>query len=75
MVSHQTSTPSKEPRLPKVSILGVLFFLMGAPHIYAYLTRPLKCGKNVTMPNLTTMALTAGTLAGLMEWLMLKKMI
>lgn len=34
--NHSTLAPS---RAPKVSLLGILFFLLGAPHLYSFLQR------------------------------------
>jgi hypothetical protein len=72
MAFHQTSTPPGQPRLSKTSILGVFFFLMGAPHVYAFFNPPLEDRGNIGMPKLLTLVLTAGVLASLIEWLMLK---
>jgi len=72
MAFHQTSNSSSQPRLSKTSILGILFFLMGAPHVYAFFNPPLQDRENDGMPKLLPLVLTAGVLASLIEWLMLK---
>jgi hypothetical protein len=72
MASYQTSDRSNQPCLPKASIIGVFFFLMGAPHVYAFFNPSLNSRENVMMPKLVTLVLTAGVLASLIEWLIVK---
>jgi hypothetical protein len=72
MAFCQSSDPSNQPCLPKTSILGIFFFLMGAPHVYAFFNPPFKDIENATMPKLVTLVLTSGVLASLVEWLILR---
>lgn len=72
MAPYQTSTPSSQPHLAKTSILGIIFFLLGAPHIYGFFNPPLKEGGNTMIPRFITLVLTAGAVASLIEWLILR---
>jgi hypothetical protein len=35
----QTNTPLMTPKPSKLSIVGIIFFLMGAPNLYAFMQR------------------------------------
>jgi hypothetical protein len=72
MASYQTSAASNQPRFGKANILGVFFFLMGAPHVYVFFNPNPRDRENTLMPKFVTLVLTASALAGLIEWLVLK---
>ena len=69
MSPNRSSSASKPVLKPRMSILGLVFFMMGAPNIYAALQRRADTvaygGGNV--PRYALVALAAVAIAGLIE--------
>lgn len=66
------ATRSVNPRLnpanpPKTSILGLIFFLMGAPNLYSLLQKQSQPQDRATFPRIITIALFAGAIASAIE--------
>lgn len=53
--------------LPKANVLGIFFFLLGAPHIYSALTRNLAVPERFTTARYVMVALIAGAIASIIE--------
>jgi hypothetical protein len=56
---------SDPPSFPPTSVLSLVFLMMGAPHLYAFLRRPAAPASGVTQ--YAILALTAGAIASLIE--------
>ncbi|PSN19122.1 hypothetical protein C7271_08905 [filamentous cyanobacterium CCP5] len=54
-------------QLPKTSILGIIFFLIGAPTLYSLLRRQPQSQEHFTFPRIITIALFAGAIASAIE--------
>ncbi|NMF84073.1 hypothetical protein [Nodosilinea sp. P-1105] len=66
MLANQSS--SYLGRSPaSTSILGILFFLLGAPHIYGALKRRAQRRKPFTPPRYVMVAALASAIAGVVE--------
>lgn len=63
--SATPSTPAS--RLPKTNILGIIFFLMGAPNLYSLMQKPPQPQDRSTFPRIITIALFAGAIASAIE--------
>lgn len=58
-----------QPALPKTSILGIVFFLLGAPNLYSLVrSQQRPQGQSLsTFPRFVMLALFAGAIAGAIE--------
>lgn len=68
---HKSASSLQQPS--KLSILGILFFLMGAPNIYAFLQRRTDASATATfsgggVPRYAVAVLVAMVIAGIVEF-------
>ncbi|NJN23077.1 MAG: hypothetical protein HC812_20265 [Leptolyngbya sp. RL_3_1] len=56
-----------QPDFSRTSILGLIFFMLGAPHLYAFLKRPATGPQLSGVTRYALMALVAGAIASLVE--------
>lgn len=54
--------------LPKTNVLGIIFFLFGAPHIYGALKQGLVVPERFTTARYVMVALIAGAIASIIEF-------
>jgi hypothetical protein len=59
--------PHSQPGFSRTSILGLIFFMLGAPHLYAFLKRPCHQPQVSGVTRYALMALVAGAIASLVE--------
>lgn len=52
---------------PKTSVLGLIFFLMGAPNLYSLLQKRSQFQERSGFPRIITIALFAGAIASAIE--------
>jgi len=67
MGAHRVSPQSNKPAAPKVSVLGLLFFMLGTPHIYEVFKRQSVIARPATLLPFSRMILIAATIAVLFE--------
>lgn len=56
-----------QPNASQVSIVGLIFFLLGAPHLYGFLKRRAERPKSSRTAQLVMLALLAGAIASVVE--------
>ncbi len=62
------SNYTAQPSLPRANVLSLVFFMLGAPHLYAFLKRSESSGRGSHgMSQYALMALMAGAIASLVE--------
>jgi hypothetical protein len=66
----QSNSPLIAPKPSKLSVLGIIFFIMGAPNLYAFMQRRTE---NTTysgsgFPRYALVVLVAIAIASLIEW-------
>jgi hypothetical protein len=67
MAAHSLSNPIESASPAKLDILGLAFFLLGAPHIYGALRQRQRRQSKPTMPRYLSLVLLAMTIAGVVE--------
>ena len=67
MTTRQISNDVGQPGLPTANILGIILFLLGAPHLYAFLKRPTGVPRQTNTGRYAMVVLLAGLFAGLLE--------
>lgn len=74
MTPQQIFRPVRQTDFPETSLLGILFFLMGAPHIYGALRRRAIQPRPAALPQIpqyVALGLLAVTLMSVAEFLIL----
>lgn len=71
MTINQLDSSLGRPRTAKMSILGIIFFIMGAPNLYAFMQRRAE-GESVAyggsgVPRYAFVVLLAMAIAGIVE--------
>lgn len=67
MAAHSLSNHLESASQTKLDILGLAFFLMGAPHIYSVLRQRQRRQHRPVMPRYLSVVLLAMTIAGVLE--------
>lgn len=67
MAAHSLSNHIESASPTKLDILGLAFFLLGAPHIYGALRHRRRRQPKPTMPRYLSVVLLAMTIAGVIE--------
>ncbi|MGF1568479.1 MAG: hypothetical protein ACFCVD_10485 [Nodosilinea sp.] len=65
MMTNQSSAYMGHPA--PINFLGIIFFLLGAPHIYGFLQRRARRPRLFTPSRYVAVALLAGAIAGAIE--------
>lgn len=71
MTIHPMPRQSDQPTPAKVSVLGILFFLLGTPHIYEALKRREQAPGTVILSPQAAVIVTAGIIAAVIEFFVL----
>lgn len=67
MTTNQNPVFPGQPNPPQVSVLGIIFFILGAPHLYGFLKRRAARPKPLTPVRYAMLALLAGAIASVLE--------
>jgi len=67
MATNPANSDFGQSRLPAMSVLGILFFMLGTPNIYAFLKRRAEVTHPGGTPRYAWVALMAMAIAGLFE--------
>lgn len=67
MITNQLNSGLGQPKFPNMSALGIIFFILGAPNIYAFLNRPAESPRSNRAPRYAWFALVAMAIAGIVE--------
>ncbi|MEL6384102.1 MAG: hypothetical protein AAFQ89_16940 [Cyanobacteria bacterium J06626_18] len=67
MPTNQLNSGPGQSRVPNMSALGILFFMIGAPNVYAFLNRRTESPQLSSTPRYTWFALVAMAIAGIVE--------
>jgi hypothetical protein len=67
MTTQPLHNPQKPVTPSTTSFLGILFFIMGAPHVYGALKRQSSLSKHVTPVSYFLAVLVASAVAGIVE--------
>jgi hypothetical protein len=71
MTTQRTASPTESPTPLKVDVLQLMFFLLGAPHIYGALRANDKTQRGFTFPAYSYLIPLAAVIAGGVEfWLL-----
>jgi hypothetical protein len=60
-----------QPQPPKLSIIGLLFFLLGTPHLYSFWNRRQVTARSGSASYYAKLALIAGAIAAILEFSLL----
>lgn len=66
MVTHPTHPTDRQPAFQSTSLVGLLFFLFGAPHIYIFFKHRAEAPSTATI-RYAWIALLACAIAGVVE--------
>lgn len=64
---RQTEPGYGQPNLSKTSMLGLIFFMLGVPNLYALLSRPTHSSGQPRAARYAVLVLLAGVFAGIFE--------
>ncbi|MGD1904793.1 MAG: hypothetical protein ACFB0C_02230 [Leptolyngbyaceae cyanobacterium] len=67
MTTDPINTNLSQPNLGRTSILGLLFFMMGAPHLYAAIKPSSHSQASFGVPRYVLVVALAGAIASLVE--------
>ncbi len=67
MPTNQLNSGPGQSKVTHLSALGILFFMLGAPNVYAFLNRRLDAPQPSSTPHYTWFALVAMAIAGIVE--------
>ena len=67
MAINQLNSGLGQPKFPHMSALGILFFILGAPNVYAFFSRRTETPKQNGASRYAWLALFAMAIAGFVE--------
>lgn len=67
MTINQLNSGLGQPKFPNMSALGILFFILGAPNVYAFFNRRTEASKQSSASRYAWLALFAMAIAGIFE--------
>lgn len=67
MTTHHVDNGFTQPGFPRTNVLGIIFFILGAPNLYALLKRSAAAPRMSNMTRYGWMVLLAGAIASAVE--------